>query len=75
MSISSLKTGVVSPSSLLAGNPANIPTSLVDYLVVAGGGGAGTSSDGTAAAGGGGGGGYLTATNFSVSAGSSYASD
>ena len=46
MSISSLKTGVVSPSSLLVGNPANVPPSLVEYLVVAGGaGGAGIAGE------------------------------
>ena len=39
MSISSYKTGVVSPSSLLAGNAYYIPvTPSVDYLVIAGGG-------------------------------------
>ena len=40
MSISSLKTGTVSPSSLLAGNAFYNPL-FVDYLVVAGGGGGG----------------------------------
>ena len=41
MSITSYKTGTISPSSLLAGNAYYIPGVTVDYLVVAGGGGAG----------------------------------
>ena len=54
MSISSYKTGSISPSSLLAGNAAYYPPT-VDYLVVAGGGGGG-HSEGNSGGGGGAGG-------------------
>jgi hypothetical protein len=60
MSISSLKTGVVSPSSLLAGNAFYNPVTAVDYLVVGAGGGGGYGG------GGGGAGGFKTATSFAV---------
>ena len=53
MAISSLKTGVISPNSLLAGNTASLN---IDYLLIAGG-GAGNVNGGGAGAGG-----YLTST-------------
>ena len=67
MSITSYKTGTVSPSSLLVGNAAFNPPTTVDYLVVAGGG-----SGGADRGGGGGAGGFRTATSFSVSSGTSH---
>ena len=62
MSITSYKTGNISPSSLLVGNSAYIPPVTVDYLVIAGGGAGGCYSDGTEnlSLGGGGAGGYRT---------------
>ena len=54
MSITSYKTGNISPSSLLVGNSAYIPLVTVDYLVIAGGGAGGPGYYG----GGGGAGGY-----------------
>ena len=38
MSISSYKTGSISPSSLLVGNAYYVPPITVDYLVIAGAG-------------------------------------
>lgn len=66
MAISSLKTGVISPGSLLAGNAGYQTTSpsTVEYLIAAAGGGGGAGD-----AGGGGAGGYRTSNSFAVTAG------
>ena len=65
MSITSYKTGTVSPSSLLVGNGYYVPLSEVEYLGVAGGGGGGSWG----ARGGGGGAGGLRSSMVGYSSG------